>query len=816
MGGAAPAARVPSAPLRPSGTQRRPLHNRTEWLSGRPADAPPLPPPRARVPVSGYRPAVRTAIRRLQQCVKGDVPKRPRHATSRSSSTDAPPPPATSRTATAEPLRVVVLGPPGSGKTTLTERLRRAYGIVRVGCGDLLRAHALYHTELGRRARPYLEAQELVPDDVVIPMVMDRLSQRDCRLYGWVLDGFPRTRAQVQALRRLGDAASGGAMAATAPDPLRTVVVLEADARQLYERLSHRRIDPETHAVYNMKTYPPAEEEVRERLLRLAVEDEPVFAQRLQQYRDSLQEVLREIDPSGTGDDFFAKRADDGRRLIAVDVTQLGVRAAFQAVVDRLRQLRQVHLPPPQSTPSGNGDDPSAKHRTAVMALETVPVGSDGDDESRRRRRRVPQPVDWGATRTRGATAPVTHDALSAAPSTPTPNTDGATTTAPPPSSPPAPARNDSDLQLAKAPLTLIRCDGVQCVREMVHQGNITFHGSATEQVMLRWNRRPRTVLLLVKKGAHLTDIAKQAVLHLRDTEQLQVFVEPWMQTALFALGIYVDSYTTADQLHRSMDFVVCLGGDGLILHASNLFKSAVPPLISFNLGSLGFLTPFEWSTFPDDIHTMLRHDVMLSLRMRLRARVRRRNGDIAREFHVLNEVVVDRGASPFLCQLDCYWDDEPLADVQADGIIVATPTGSTAYSLAAGGAMVHPSVPAICFTPVCPHSLGLRPLVLPDSARIRVDVHVGARSHAWASFDGKNRLQLRRGDSLLVEMSEHPVPTVNATDQAADWFGSLSRGFGYSVRGARQKPRGAPTHDGFGDAEEEEQEEQEERDKEA
>eukprot|EP00166_Cyanidium_caldarium_P001200 ctg_1620.g305 len=272
-------------------------------------------------------------------------------------------------------------------------------------------------------------------------MVMDRLSQRDCRLYGWVLDGFPRTRAQVQALRRLDDAASGGATAATAPDPLRTVVVLEADARQLYERLSHRRIDPETHAVYNMKTYPPAEEEVRERLLRLAVEDEPVFAQRLQQYRKSLQEVLREIDPSGTGDCLFAERADDGRRLIAVDVTQLGVRAAFQAVVDRLWQLRQVHLPPPQSTPSGNGDDPSAKRRTAMMGLETVPADGDSEDESRPRRL-VPQPVDWGATRTQDTTAPVGHDALSAATSTPTPNMDGATTTAPP-AAQPAPARND-------------------------------------------------------------------------------------------------------------------------------------------------------------------------------------------------------------------------------------------------------------------------------------------------------------------------------------------------------------------------------------
>ncbi|KAF6005138.1 hypothetical protein F1559_001241 [Cyanidiococcus yangmingshanensis] len=344
--------------------------------------------------------------------------------------------------------------------------------------------------------------------------------------------------------------------------------------------------------------------------------------------------------------------------------------------------------------------------------------------------------------------------------------------------------------QHLKASITLIRCDGVQCVRETVHHGDIAFHGSATEQVMLRWNERPRTVLLLVKKGAHLSDVAKQAVDYLQNVEMLQVLVEPWVQTELFALGTYVDSFHHTHELHHSVDLVICLGGDGLILYASTLFRTAVPPVAPFNLGSLGFLTPFEWKDFHGHMRTILSSDLMLSLRMRLLATVVRASGNAERQFHVLNEVVVDRGASPFLCQLECFWDDEPLASVQADGMIVASPTGSTAYSLAAGGAMVHPSVPAICVTPVCPHSLGLRPLVLPDSARIRVQVSPEARSHAWASFDGKHRLQLRRGDSLIVEMSKYPMPTVNATDHAADWFGSLIRGFGFSVRGAKPKPR--------------------------
>ena len=127
-------------------------------------------------------------------------------------------------------------------------------------------------------------------------------------------------------------------------------------------------------------------------------------------------------------------------------------------------------------------------------------------------------------------------------------------------------------------------------------------------------------------------------------------------------------------------------------------------------------------------------------------------------EYHVLNELIVDRGPSPFLTQLDVWIDDEYVTCVQGDGLIVATPTGSTAYSAAAGGSMVHPSVPCVLLTPVCPHNVTSRPIVVPAGARIKLTVPKDARSEAFAAFDGRNRQRLRRGESILITSSRWPV----------------------------------------------------------
>jgi len=127
------------------------------------------------------------------------------------------------------------------------------------------------------------------------------------------------------------------------------------------------------------------------------------------------------------------------------------------------------------------------------------------------------------------------------------------------------------------------------------------------------------------------------------------------------------------------------------------------------------------------------------------------------------------------------------MTTVQADGLTVSTPTGSTAYSLSAGGSLVHPEIPALLITPICPHTLSFRPMLLPDSMELRICVPYNSRSTAWASFDGRGRVELKQGDHIKVTASKYPFPTVCADKQSTDWFHAISRTLKWNER-ERQK----------------------------
>ncbi|KAL8167586.1 LOW QUALITY PROTEIN: hypothetical protein V2J09_009085 [Rumex salicifolius] len=359
-----------------------------------------------------------------------------------------------------------------------------------------------------------------------------------------------------------------------------------------------------------------------------------------------------------------------------------------------------------------------------------------------------------------------------------------------------------------KAEMFLVRTDGFSCTREKVTESSLAFTHPSTQQQMLLWKSTPKTVLLLKKLGKDLMEEAKEVASFLYHEEKMNILVEPEVHD-MFAdipgFG-FVQTFYSQDtsNLHEKVDFVACLGGDGVILHASNLFKNSVPPVVSFNLGSLGFLTshvlPFnstiQFEGFKQDLRQVIhgnntREGVYITLRMRLRCEMYRNGKAMSgKVFDVLNEVVVDRGSNPYLSKIECYEHDRLITKVQGDGVIIATPTGSTAYSTSAGGSMVHPNVPCMLFTPICPHSLSFRPVILPDSARLELKIPEDARSSAWVSFDGKRRQQLSRGDSLRIYMSQYPLPTVNKSDQTCDWFHSLIRCLNWNERRLETSPQ--------------------------
>lgn len=214
----------------------------------------------------------------------------------------------------------------------------------------------------------------------------------------------------------------------------------------------------------------------------------------------------------------------------------------------------------------------------------------------------------------------------------------------------------------------------------------------------------------------------------------------------------------------QTFDFVITLGGDGTVLYASWLFQRVVPPVLSFALGSLGFLTKFDFHDYQNCLTRSFRDGVTISLRLRFEGTVMRsqkyddaNHRDIVEEligeetdgrpthkpyrtFEILNDIVVDRGPNATMSTIELFGDEEHLTTVQADGICVATPTGSTAYNLAAGGSLCHPENPVILVTAICAHTLSFRPIILPDTVVLRIGVPYDARTNSWASFDGRER----------------------------------------------------------------------------
>jgi NAD+ kinase len=246
----------------------------------------------------------------------------------------------------------------------------------------------------------------------------------------------------------------------------------------------------------------------------------------------------------------------------------------------------------------------------------------------------------------------------------------------------------------------------------------------------------------------------------------------------------------------EKFDLVLTLGGDGTVLFTSWLFQRIVPPILSFSLGSLGFLTNFQFPQYKEALNNIMTDAGMrVNLRMRFTCTVYRYQKSAgaaapqhieAEQFEVLNELVIDRGPSPYVSNLELYGDNNLLTVVQADGCIFSTPTGSTAYSLSAGGSLVHPDIPAILLTPICPHTLSFRPMLLNDSMLLRIAVPRNSRATAYCAFDGKGRVELRQGDHVTIAASQYPFPTV--LSRPTEWFDSISRTLRWNNRGATQK----------------------------
>lgn len=209
--------------------------------------------------------------------------------------------------------------------------------------------------------------------------------------------------------------------------------------------------------------------------------------------------------------------------------------------------------------------------------------------------------------------------------------------------------------------------------------------------------------------------------------------------------------------LARRVNILVVFGGDGTILRAARTAAPHGIPILGVNLGGLGFLAEVRDQKVEPALARLLEGDYRLDERMMLRAEVQRR-GRPAREFLALNDIVVTKSGYARLLRVSTLVNDEHLWTHSADGLIVATPTGSTAYSLSAGGPIVHPDVDVIVLTPICAHTLGARAVVVSGTDVIRVRLHdVGSSpSPPVLTVDGQEGFPLEGEDEVRVERSPH------------------------------------------------------------
>jgi NAD+ kinase len=236
------------------------------------------------------------------------------------------------------------------------------------------------------------------------------------------------------------------------------------------------------------------------------------------------------------------------------------------------------------------------------------------------------------------------------------------------------------------------------------------------------------------------------------NTHGYEVIVDP--ETAKYSSG--QEEVLRSQMSSRPLDLVVVLGGDGTLLSAVRDTAATDAPLLGVNLGSLGFLTDVPLSSLFSMLDQIAQGKAAIEQRTLMHCDLLR-GETILKSYKAFNDVVVNKTALARLNNYDLFVDNAFVSTYRADGMIVATPTGSTAYSLSAGGPVVMPAVKAFVITPVAPHSLTHRPLVVPDSAVVELLLH-SDEEVAYVSMDGQPGLDLKDGDRVRCRRSEHKV----------------------------------------------------------
>lgn len=253
-----------------------------------------------------------------------------------------------------------------------------------------------------------------------------------------------------------------------------------------------------------------------------------------------------------------------------------------------------------------------------------------------------------------------------------------------------------------------------------------------------------RTVVIVTKpKKAEVAEIAEELV--------------DWFKARK------IDASSDPD-IAAKADLAVVVGGDGTLLSAARLLGDRQVPILAINLGGLGFLTEVTLDQLYPALERLLEGHFVTERRMMMEVVVARADKPVA-TYRALNDVVINKGTLSRIIELEARVDGQYVSRFRSDGLIIATPTGSTAYNLSAGGPIIFPSMSAMVVTPICSHTLTNRPIVLPPGVKIEITLR-SAQDEVYVTVDGQVGLKLEMDDRLLIEKSEVAVKLVAPTDK--------------------------------------------------
>jgi NAD+ kinase len=269
------------------------------------------------------------------------------------------------------------------------------------------------------------------------------------------------------------------------------------------------------------------------------------------------------------------------------------------------------------------------------------------------------------------------------------------------------------------------------------------------------------TVGLIVNYKKEKTRETACKIIDWLNSKKLKVYIEGNMGKEI---GKKELNYPT-EKFLKEVDLIISLGGDGTLLRAARLAATEGTPVFGVNLGGLGFLTQIGIDDLGKSLEKLYQERYFLDERMMLSCTVKRREKEI-KKFSALNDVVIGKGAFARIICLATYVNNDYVITYSADGLVVSTSTGSTAYSLSAGGPIVNPNINSIILTPICPHTLSARPFIIGEDDQVKITLEV-SEEEVMVTIDGQEGFTLEPNDEVIIKKSDHKARLITFKEKS-------------------------------------------------